>query len=127
MLLSEDIPRPDQVLPRPLTPEYDARLQAELRRRNLIRGEFPYTTTAGSTYDSGDYVRALDLDGVVGQLSASRDALRAMTELSDSQLDAIPPKDSFRFCDGQRTLEQVIASLLKHQGHQLDAVKAASR
>jgi carbon-monoxide dehydrogenase large subunit len=34
---------------------------AELRRRNLIRGEFPYTTTAGSTYDSGDYVRALDL------------------------------------------------------------------
>jgi carbon-monoxide dehydrogenase large subunit len=34
---------------------------AELRRRNLIRGEFPYTTTAGSTYDSGDYVRALDV------------------------------------------------------------------
>ena len=34
---------------------------AELRRRNLIRGDFPYTTTAGSTYDSGDYVRALDL------------------------------------------------------------------
>jgi carbon-monoxide dehydrogenase large subunit len=34
---------------------------AELRRRNLIRGEFPYTTTAGSTYDSGDYARALDL------------------------------------------------------------------
>ncbi|HEV2033427.1 MAG TPA: xanthine dehydrogenase family protein molybdopterin-binding subunit [Candidatus Dormibacteraeota bacterium] len=34
---------------------------AELRRRNLIHGEFPYTTTAGSTYDSGDYVRALDI------------------------------------------------------------------
>jgi aerobic carbon-monoxide dehydrogenase large subunit len=34
---------------------------AELRRLNLIRGEFPYTTTAGSTYDSGDYARALDL------------------------------------------------------------------
>jgi site-specific recombinase XerD len=33
-LLSEDIPRPDQVLPRPLTPEHDARLQTELRRRN---------------------------------------------------------------------------------------------
>jgi integrase len=28
------IPRPDQVLPRPLTPEDDARLQAELLRRN---------------------------------------------------------------------------------------------
>lgn len=32
LLLSEDIPRPDQVLPRPLTPEDDARLQAELHR-----------------------------------------------------------------------------------------------
>lgn len=34
---------------------------AELRRRNLIRGEFPHTTESGLTYDSGDYVRALDL------------------------------------------------------------------
>jgi site-specific recombinase XerD len=34
LLLSEDIPRPDQVLPRPLSPEDDARLLAELFRRN---------------------------------------------------------------------------------------------
>lgn len=34
LLLSEDIPRPDQTLPRPLTPEDDARLQHELRSRN---------------------------------------------------------------------------------------------
>lgn len=34
LLLSEDIPHPDQVLPRPLTPEDDARLQTELRARN---------------------------------------------------------------------------------------------
>jgi integrase len=34
LLLSEDIPRPDQTLPRPLTPEDDVRLQAELRARN---------------------------------------------------------------------------------------------
>lgn len=34
LLLSEDIPQPDQVLPRPLTPEDDARLQAELRGRD---------------------------------------------------------------------------------------------
>jgi aerobic carbon-monoxide dehydrogenase large subunit len=32
----------------------------ELRRRNLIR-EFPYKTTLGWTYDSGDYERCLDL------------------------------------------------------------------
>jgi carbon-monoxide dehydrogenase large subunit len=34
----------------------------ELRRRNLITSDaFPHTTAAGTTYDSGDYVRALDL------------------------------------------------------------------
>jgi len=34
LLLSEDIPRPDQTLPRPLSPEDDAGVQTELRRRN---------------------------------------------------------------------------------------------
>jgi aerobic carbon-monoxide dehydrogenase large subunit len=35
---------------------------AELRRRNFIRPEqFPYRSATGLTYDSGDYVRALDL------------------------------------------------------------------
>lgn len=34
LLWSEDIPRPDQTLPRPLAPEDDARLQRELGRRN---------------------------------------------------------------------------------------------
>ena len=34
---------------------------AELRRRNFIRGEFPHTTAAGATYDSGDYARALEV------------------------------------------------------------------
>jgi hypothetical protein len=48
-----------------------------------------------------------------------------MAELTDDQLDSVPPVGSFRFCDGQRTLEQVVASLLKHQGRQVDAMKAA--
>lgn len=35
---------------------------AELRRRNFPRpDEFPFTTVAGQTYDTGDYARALDL------------------------------------------------------------------
>ncbi|MCB0997088.1 MAG: xanthine dehydrogenase family protein molybdopterin-binding subunit [Acidimicrobiales bacterium] len=34
----------------------------ELRRRNLVSAEdFPYTTAVGTTYDSGDYRRVLDL------------------------------------------------------------------
>lgn len=57
-------------------------------------------------------------------LSATADG--QIAELADSQLDAIPPKDAFRFCDGQRTLEQVLAGLLKHQGHQLEALRSAA-
>src|SRR6266700_3067202 len=34
---------------------------AELRRRNLITSPFPHNTPTGVTYDSGDYVRALDV------------------------------------------------------------------
>jgi hypothetical protein len=49
---------------------------------------------------------SIDLERLVEQLSASRETLGRIAELTDSQLDAIPAKDSFRFCDGQRTLEQ---------------------
>lgn len=34
---------------------------AELRRRNMIVGEFPYTTATGVVYDTGNYPRAMDL------------------------------------------------------------------
>jgi hypothetical protein len=74
----------------------------------------------------GYTAESVDLDAVVEQLSASREALGRIAELTDSQLDAVPPKDSFRFCDGQRTLEQVLAALLKHQAHQLEALGSAA-
>jgi hypothetical protein len=72
-------------------------------------------------YLAGNFDRA----ALVAQLSVARGSFGRVAELTDVQLDAIPPKDSFRFCDGQRTLDQVLANLLKHQGHQLDALRAA--
>jgi hypothetical protein len=59
------------------------------------------------------------------QLSAAVGTFGALAELSDEQLDSLPPAGSFRYCDGQRTLEQVIASVLRHQQHHIDAVKNA--
>jgi hypothetical protein len=77
------------------------------------------------THD-GDYAAEnVDLHGLLERLSAGRDALRLLADLSDEQLDAVPPTGSFRFCDGQRTLEQVVASSLNHQSHQINAIKAA--
>lgn len=80
---------------------------------------------AGTRHDNGYRAQNVDLDAVIEQLGAARDALGQIAELTDSQLDAIPPKDSFRFCDGQRSLEQVLAGLLTHQAHQLEALKTA--
>ena len=77
-------------------------------------------------HDNGYTVENVDLDAVVEQLNGSRAALGRIAELTDGQLDAVPPKDSFRFCDGQRTLEQVLAGLLKHQAHQVEALRTAA-
>jgi integrase len=49
LLLGEDIPRLDQVLPRPLTPEDDGRLQNELRRRqDLLSSALLLTRLCGA-------------------------------------------------------------------------------
>jgi hypothetical protein len=62
---------------------------------------------------------------LIEQLAAARENLSGITELTDRQLDTIPPKDSFRFCDGQRTLGQVLTGLFKHQDHQVRALQSA--
>jgi YHS domain-containing protein len=76
-------------------------------------------------HDNGYTATNLDLDAAIEQLNAARDTLGRIAELTNSQLDQVPPKNSFRFCDGQRTLEQVLAGLLKHQAHQVEALSAA--
>jgi hypothetical protein len=95
--------------------------------RALGHGPADHAEHGGGEHDGSYSADNIDPRAVVDQLSSSRDTLGRIAELTDSQLDAIPPKDSFRFCDGQRTLEQVLASLLKHQTHQLDALTAATR
>jgi hypothetical protein len=74
----------------------------------------------------GDYTAEnVDLDELLERLRAARDGFDQLAERTDEQLDTVPPAGSFRFCDGQRSLEQVLTSLFKHQGHQVDAIKAA--
>ena len=84
-------------------------------------GHRPPDHGAGQDQYTADTV---DVAGMLDQLSATRTTLGRLAELTDRQLDAIPPNGSFRFCDGRRTLEHVLASLLKHQGHQIDALTA---
>ena len=66
-----------------------------------------------------------DLGALVEQLGTTREALGRAAELTDTQLDAIPPAGAVRFADGKRTVEQVLTGLLRHQRRQLDALEAA--
>ena len=80
----------------------------------------------GASPHNGPYTADnTNLAAVARELSSTRDAIERIAELTDRELDAVPPEGSFRFCDGRRTLEQVLAGLLKHQAHQLDALNAA--
>jgi hypothetical protein len=67
----------------------------------------------------------VDRQSLLQRLSAAGGALSALAALTDEQLDAVPPAGNMKFCDGQRTLEQIITNLLNHQSHQLDAIRAA--
>jgi carbon-monoxide dehydrogenase large subunit len=57
---------------------------AEVRRRNLIAKEdFPHTTATGTTYDTGDYERALDLALEASGYAELRAEQRARRERGD--------------------------------------------
>jgi ubiquinone/menaquinone biosynthesis C-methylase UbiE len=76
-------------------------------------------------HDREHRMENVELDGLLERLSAAGDALALLAELGDEQLDLVPAASEMKFCDGRRTLEQILSSLLKHQRHQVDAVKAA--
>jgi hypothetical protein len=56
----------------------------------------PSRGQAGHEYVAGN----VELGALATQLSVARGDFSRLAELTDVQLDAIPPKDSFRFCDG---------------------------
>lgn len=79
------------------------------------------------TDQHGDAYRGseLELDVLLARLLSAREALATIGQLSDEQMDSVPPAGEVKFADGERTLEQIIASLLKHQGSQVNALAAA--
>ena len=72
-----------------------------------------------------DRASDVELDVLLVRLLSARDALATIAQLSNEQMDSVPPAGEMKFADGERTLEQIIASLLKHQRHQVDALAAA--
>lgn len=66
----------------------------------------------------------LAVDEIITRLTAAREALTVMQDLDDVAATAIPDAGAIRFADGTRTLEEVLTGLLRHQRHQVDAIRA---
>jgi hypothetical protein len=70
--------------------------------------------------------RAITLPALLELLVGSRDALQLLGNLSDERLGTVPPAGLLRFCDGNRTLQEVLAGMLAHQAHNVETLKAAA-
>jgi hypothetical protein len=78
-----------------------------------------------SQHGQGHRAADVELEILLARLATAPDALARIAQLSDDQLDSVPSAGAMRFADGNRTLEQIVASLFKHQRHQVDAITAA--
>ena len=87
-------------------------------------GEGEYERAAARYHQANS--QNIPLHQLLEELSAAQRGLSSLADLTDEHLDTVPPPDAARFCDGKRTLEQVLAGMLNHPGHQVDAVRAAT-
>lgn len=65
------------------------------------------------------------LSDVVDRLTAGKTPIGLLADLTDEQLDSVPPAGSSRFSDGSWTLEQVIDEVIAHQAAHLATLKRA--
>jgi hypothetical protein len=95
-----------------------------------LAGFLGVTTPGAATHQpagahgAGHRAVNITLDGLLDRLAAAKDALAVLAGVDDATLDAVPPPADMKFADGERTLEQIVASILKHQRHQVDALTA---
>jgi hypothetical protein len=96
-----------------------------LRIAGFLHGDSQPAHTPAAGEDTPHSTRTASPSELSEHLAAARGVLEQLANLTDEQLDRVPPADQARFCDGQRTLEQVLSRMLKHQSHQIDALRAA--
>jgi hypothetical protein len=85
----------------------------------FVAGHGPGGAHGASAVDSAD------ASALVRQLVGVRSQAEVIAQLTDAQLQAVPAAGRFRFCDGERSLEEVLRALLRHQEHQVAAIGAA--
>jgi len=96
-----------------------------LRIADFAQGGTERGHVGAAAHGHADTAHVADASELVGRLAAGRHALSTLAQMADEQLDTVPPTGQARFCDGQRTLEQVLSAMLRHQSRQIDALREA--
>ena len=65
------------------------------------------------------------LPDVLDWLISGKVPIGLLADLTDEQLDSVPPAPSSRFSDGRRSLERVIEAVIDHQAAHLATLKRA--
>jgi len=68
---------------------------------------------------------APDLPALRKRLDQAKTEVGVIADLTDEQLESVPPARSSRFSNGRRSLEQVIEEAITHQAQHLADLKAA--
>lgn len=95
------------------------------RRIAQFAAGVPASVDSRARHNGAPRVAGLEPDVLRARVEEARDGLAAIRDLSSEQLDSVPAAGEMRFADGQRTLREVLSSLLKHQRHQVDALVGA--
>ena len=85
-------------------------------------GHVPGSPPGGSIHGRGP---ELALHSLRARLAEARAEVGIVANLTDQQLDSVPPPKSSRFSNGRRTLEQLIEEVIVHQAQHLSDLKSA--
>ena len=83
-------------------------------------GYVPGGPAGGSIHGRGPAPSLPELRKRVGEAKAE---VSVIADLTDEQLDSVPPPKSSRFSDGRRSLERVIEEAIAHQAEHLNDLK----
>jgi len=77
---------------------------------------------AGGSHGRGSVPALPDM---LDRLACGRVPIGLLADLTDEQLDSVPPAGSSRFSNGRRILEQVINAVIAHQAAHLATLRLA--
>jgi len=83
----------------------------------------PPSTGNKHSHDHGHAPEALP--DIRDRLTGGKAPIGLLADLTDEQLDSVPPAGSSRFSDGSRTLEQVVDAAIAHQAAHLVTLQRA--